>query len=338
MALPRFLTHAVGDVVGAAGAVQNALPGKGTSSASKVANAIVDPNVVMSNPSGVFTKSPAFTPIKTASAGQAPAAGGGAAGAGIDTGGTGVASGFDASAGSAAAAASAAHVANLHSLRGDIASFITDLTGKYHAIMDAIDASKGDAAQQTVKTYDQQEGDTTQQYNDQVPGLNFGYYANGIGDSTYRGTALDSAANALKGSINTIEGNKTADLQKIEQTAQSKKAGYGADLNNLGQVQNASNIDDSESNLQSTRADLLTRGSQVAGDMPNYGTGAQFVNDLKASAPTKDVQPVIDALTKVISGQAAQPIKQQIAGQILNNSNLADDQKKKLATQFGLSA
>jgi hypothetical protein len=332
MALPRWLTHATGDVVGAVGAVT------GSKTAKNVANAIVDPNVTLSNPMGLVTKAPAFTAApRAASGGQAAAGGGSQAGADINAGGTGVSSGFDASGDSAQAAADAKHAANLQSLRSDIATFVSQLTGMYHDITGKIDTATSDAANQTVKTYADQEGSTTQQYNDQVPGLNFGYYANGIGDSTYRGQALDNAGNALKGSIAQIENNKTSDLQKIQQTSAAKKAGYAADEANLGNVMGGANIDDSESNLQGTRADLMTKMSATQADMPNYNTGAQFSADLKAAAPTKDVQPVIDALTKVIKGQAAQPIKQQVANQILNNSNLSDGDKKKLADQFGIT-
>lgn len=333
MALPRFLTKSVGEAAGALGAAQDLLPGSGKSRLTNVATAIVDPNQVLSSPGGVFNNGKAFTPVAApASGGQAPAGGGGSpSGTAINTGGTDLSS-------TGGGSGSGVDVNLLHSLRSDIANTITDLTGKYHSIMDAIDSSTADAAQQTEKTYAGQEGDTTQSYNDQVPGLNFGYYANGIGDSTYRGTALDSAANALKSSINTIEGNKTSDLQKIAATGASKKAGYAADLGNLGNVGATANADTNASDLTSTKADLQTRASQVAADMPNFQTGAQFSQALKAAAPTQDVTPVIAALTKVVQGQAAAPVKAQVAGQILNNSNLSDADKKKLSDQFGLTA
>lgn len=38
-------------------------PGKGSSTLTNVGKAITDPNVVLSNPTGIFTKAPAFTPV-----------------------------------------------------------------------------------------------------------------------------------------------------------------------------------------------------------------------------------------------------------------------------------
>lgn len=57
----------LGNVVGHAAATVGraydyATPGSGTSALTNAGRAVYDPNVVLSNPSGIFTKSPAFTP------------------------------------------------------------------------------------------------------------------------------------------------------------------------------------------------------------------------------------------------------------------------------------
>src|SRR3990167_2703893 len=63
MALPRFITNPIGHVAAAAGrSIDYLTPGAGTGRLTNVGRAIKDPNLVLSNPGGVFTRSPAFTP------------------------------------------------------------------------------------------------------------------------------------------------------------------------------------------------------------------------------------------------------------------------------------
>lgn len=64
-----LLGNIVGHAAATAGrAYDYATPGAGTSSLTNVGRAVYDPNVVLSNPTGIFTRAPAFTPVAQPSA------------------------------------------------------------------------------------------------------------------------------------------------------------------------------------------------------------------------------------------------------------------------------
>ena len=68
----------LGNLVGHAAATVGraydyATPGSGTSALTNAGRAVYDPNVVLSNPSGIFTKAPAFTAAKSSSSSTRPA-------------------------------------------------------------------------------------------------------------------------------------------------------------------------------------------------------------------------------------------------------------------------
>lgn len=233
-----------------------------------------------------------------------------------------------------AAQAEAQRVSLRNARRGEIDSILNRFAPAYGALYGKIDASVADQTNETRAKYGEQKQDLTTEHQQAIPGLNFTYNAAGLGDSSFRGRALDSADAALSKSVNEVQRNEDDDIAKLGQFRATKIAGYQADQAGLESVRQAAHQSEDPNELLNLRNTIDTKLRGLGAEMAGFETGGAYREQLKGVAPVRDLAPIKNALSSLLQGQAATGVKKNVAQKLIDASGADENTKKELYDQF----
>lgn len=218
--------------------------------------------------------------------------------------------------------------------RGDVTSKLNQYNSLFDGLFGRIDAAAADQANTTRNNYGSQRSELTNEFNQQVPGIDMSYYLGGVGDSSLRLAGIGKAEQALKSGIGKVDANEANDLAQIGQYAATKRAGYEADRSQIENIRNLVNQSSDASELLQLQNDLQTKIAQLNADSAGFATGGQFRQELSSRAGGQDLSPIRSTLTSLVQGAANPALKRQIASQIIDNASVPQAQKDELYATY----
>jgi len=230
--------------------------------------------------------------------------------------------------------ATAQNAALVGQRKGDITSKLNSYAAMFGGLFGKADAAAADQAATTTANYGTQRTALTDQYNQEVPGIDMSYYLGGVGDSSLRLAGRAKAETALKSSIGGVDANEATDLASIGKELAGLKSGYEADKSNIENIRNSMNQSTDAAELLSLQNEIATKISGLQATTNSMDTAEGFRGKLRSVAPTKDLGPIKQSLTSLFQGAANPALKVQIGKQIVDNADIGDVQKKELYDQF----
>jgi len=234
----------------------------------------------------------------------------------------------------AAATAQAANDALVSQRQAGISAQLNSYNSMFAGLFGKADAAAADQSATTGANYGTQRTNLTDQYNQEVPGIDMSYYLGGIGDSSLRGTGLRKAEDALKMGIGSVNANEATDLAGIGKELSGLKSGYQADQNNIETLRNSANQSTDANELLALQNDIAVKISGLQATTDSMDTAEGFRGRLRASTPTQNLSPIKATLTSLMNGAANPALKAQIGKQIVDNADLSQPQKDELYAQF----
>lgn len=233
-----------------------------------------------------------------------------------------------------AMAAKAANDALIGQRKVGINDQLNSYNSMFAGLFGKADAAAADQAATTGANYGTQRTNLTDQYNQEVPGIDMSYYLGGIGDSSLRGTGLRKAEDALKMGIGSVNANEATDLAGIGKELSGLKSGYQADQNNIETLRNSANQSTDAAELLALQNDIAVKISGLQATTDGMNTSEGFRGQLRANTPTRNLSPIKATLTSLMNGAANPALKAQIGKQIVDNADLSQSQKDELYAQF----
>lgn len=331
MSILSNLFHSNAQLVGGAAKVAGAVTGN--KQLTNLGHNITNPNVSLSNPTGIlYSNNPAFT-------------GPGAYGASAQRGGSQptaqnqggsydpYSNYGDGSYGNSSGNSSAQSQADqqLQGLRNQAIDRIHAIQSAYDALTGSLQSSVTDKSNQLNQNYNQQATTLGDSYKDTANQLTGQYQAHGLGDSSYAGNAQDSANKTYNDNLTAINTDRNNSLSQLGQTLQQGQAQYAAGknsyndyLNNIGNY-GATDLGTLLSNFGQTQQDLAT---QQAGQ----GTQAQYLAAINGVNPTinQGTSQLSAQLQQLANSSTPQFAKNTIAQGLISQAGITDPSQKSL--------
>lgn len=326
MALPRFITNPIGHVAAAAGrSIDYLTPGAGTGRLTNVGRAIKDPNLVLSNPGGIFTRSPAFTPaVRPTTRGATTSASSvsGQPGFTVGEGGT-----YDADA-AAQAAADAERAAKAGALREQIGGRRETAMQLFSLILGDIENLARSRRSELELTFAKEQDALTPQFEEESRNISGSYSARGLTDSDYRRDALIGAGERFQKAIGDLGDERKVKLAQLGSEVTGQEGSVTADRNYLKGVDVNEFGDDLES-LVGFRDQLDQRISELTGDRSSLMTDEGLRGRLNKIAPAGGYGARLKGQLDTLKASPVDGIvKDRIAQGLIGNSDMDEEEKR----------
>lgn len=225
--------------------------------------------------------------------------------------------------------------ATRQSLKGNIGGIIQGMTGIYDQLYSAINSGVGEAGTRLQDRYTKETGALGDTFNQELPKIGMGYAARGLYDSSYR---LDGENQATKGFQDQITGlgdqlkldKETIGGEALKQQSkyQLEQSGVNGILARLNEVTDLGELQQLRNELDAKQRTLESEKSTFATADARRGAFEKVVN-----TSTDRSAGLISTLQNIIKGSAPRQLKVQTAQAIIVNSDLPDEEKRKLTEQ-----
>jgi len=237
---------------------------------------------------------------------------------------------------SAADVAAAKEAAERNQLRMEMQQRVQELNAIYDAMFGDLDNLLRDRAKTIEGEYGDQLEKTASEYAKSLPLIESSYASVGADSSTDLRDANLTAKEGFEGANKTIAKNKDADLSKIGQYGTEQKSKWTADkqsanrlasrageVEDIGELRQGRNA--LEEKLGSTQADrgTLTTDSGARGQLASITNNAGRFEE------------VATALDKIVKGSMSGGVKAAAVQSVIESGGLNDEDKKKIAQQYG---